>query len=1688
MFAKPYESYLVDVLLGWAHGNVQPGFRYQFQSPDHHNAAQLHAAFIERKTDEIGLDGIRLPVITCGVTKLLPVLHGDGGGFSENYISHLRDCVASRTAEFSDTALLIIHNSKLDTIVNSAEDLAADGGVWFPKSLSEKLRDMSQLHSESRSLIGCLLDDQLEYVMDEGATVFGFAPLYEAIADGTVQLSKLGLFEDPVIASYNQTAQIRKRLEDNRELRRRVEFITENYSDQVEDMLRDDFGPRFVREHFVERQDWKTLDYGVFKQELDTNRTQSLTLESVGSANGRLNERAKSATKSGRKDLSVIVELPDGTDEAHLEIKFLSPDVADGELKVSQCSIDKELMRVSVSRAGGKRSHVQVRGPFSGSPLFFNLTLSRNVRAESHQFRCLFVRQGTFYVEGFKNHFRIEPGLRRVTLQMEANTLVIAEEGGRCFTSNGLNDVIDNTAFDSIDFSGQANAYEKIGFHVVHDEHRLLFNIEGAQAEESITVPLIYDRDRYESLFRDDEYFAQFGIASNRLVVDNRESTVVGVRQNFLAREAAMVAERTLHSSSKGRLVLEDFRSIDLDLHEAYSAWFSYLSERGTTPSLVSWGPQYRELVAAVTSAYEAALTSVRIDTVLSVGQKSLLKIGILEEAGTEYITPCHPLNLAYYLQLVDTIVADRKAGHNSFAMLPDVTRERLTAAGLIPFVYDGVNSVSHVVPIRENAFWLELVPQKESSFTYVRSLVRDKLAEFTHAYARLFAAGAGSTLILNVINIGPARELFLGLTDYFKKHRDSACAIHVNCYDDVVLFNEFDAFAEEMSTQVLREKYQLGRGGVHDDADLLIDLIRGRLTYSKFTTPSEQESLAYAHLAFFRNNAPVDVRQVRAERALSGVLCDGLIAGESAENIENAYFSCFGLRNVDFMPFQPLRLAALVGALMQPARETNSPYVGTTVGLAASTEFRELLTRSFDSALWTTIIDPKVTLDFFTSQPDLVLIHYSDQYTSSAGYDAITVTKQVKLFRRLLGKESLLTEFNAFNGEWLLKMLTANANTRKERRGIIGAYKFVRSLLLDSDITWVPLSVAEMIRVSGNVGLKMSDSDFSRNIQGYTRGAISDDVLFVGFRGDHMYLLPLEVKTGARPNYSKAVEQARELKRYLMDDILAPDTMVGKLYRGLFVRQVLMQVEKYRLYGILHDTELQQLTPRREWWLKGDYTLAELTDYPTGIVVSHLDSDACCDCSYRLERDVLLIDLPIALLDSLIDAADTAQIHALRSQCMVPPEYVLSPKSDGPGLVEEAVAIATDRAPVSVSSVTPVETEAVAPTASTQSASSGPLRVLVGHNSTTNQPVFWEPTNTARYMNSNSGIIGTMGTGKTQFTKSVITQLIQNQACNVHSAPIGILVFDYKSDYVDAGFLQATSAAKFQLSKLPYNPLSLFGDTPMLPLHTAAGFAETMTRAYGLGAKQQLKLENLIIQSYELAGINPEDRTTWSKPAPTVEDIWQLFLSQEKVEEDSLYAALSKLARFKIFEPDALKAGSLYDLISGVTVIELAGYPLEIQNLVVALTLDLFYAQMQKFGKPAVVGDFRQITKMILVDEADNFMAQNFPALRRILKEGREYGVGVVLSTQDITHFKTAENDYSSYILSWTVHRVSQIKNSDVKSIFNKDDKADQEQLMEAVRKLDKHFSLYVDGEKRVQKIRDTTFWELSGHAKINA
>ncbi len=1691
MSVKQYETYLAETFIEWVGGIIQPGERYQFKSPDPDNALKLWEAFVSLANGnrlEIA-SGQYIDCLPCNGVQLIPVLHGaEAPAFTENYISHLRDEVAGRSGIFAQTALLIIHNSMLDTLINSTKDVAAPDAIWYPQTFSHQLEKLITTDSNRSELSRCLLEDQLATVLDEGATVFGFSSLYRLLDDGNLDFSELHLFKDDELLNFSQK-QLRTRLNENRKLYRQIEDCVERYSGQLENVL-PEFSSKFIQEHFYDKDDWRELDFSDYRKEKEQNSEQKLVLENVSVENGEVWQRAKSASKAGKRDISLLVQVQPGQSKAELEFSFQGNDLQDNQIKIAHNRLLKNAPFWRTSRAGGKTSRIMASVPFDGHPCFFSLELTnRNNSAEEYKFRLLLVEQEQFWLNDIQHCYRIEPGKEQITLQLEDNTLRIAESGNLTCTLDDESEDIDCQHYAQVNFETLANQSDLVQFALVSGDSRLSFNIEGPGAEEGLTLPLLFDQSRFNKLFKE-EGNATWNRLKGRIILDNTEHKVVGVRQQLLMLEASLIEQRLLGTGSDdSEFALDELLASYPALYNAYEQLFAYYHRRNTLPSLVSWSAEYRTLVSYIVTTFEQSLQQIGLSRALTAQEKRLLHLGICRNDSHERLSPLHPLVLAYHLQLAETIVAESEQRDSaSFATLPPITLDRLMVSGLVPFVYHSEHEYAQLQPVDENRFWIDVVPQRQVSHDYVKRLVKDKLNEFTDAYARLFQSAENSALIINAINQGNAKELFLGLVEYFKQEKEKAISVHVNCYDERLLPNMFDHFAESGSYEQLKNDLDLNSGVWRAEADMLIDLLRSRLTFSKFVLPSESDKLAYAHLAFFTNTAPVDCRQIRIEDASSGVLCHGLIAGEGAETQGDAYFTAFGLRDVDTESYCALRLARLIGCLWQPARQSNSQYHGQGIGLAVSGNFKQLLNYSYNSALWTTIIDPKVTLDFFTSQKDVVLIHYSDQYTSCAGYDAVTVTKQVDLFLRLLqtGSQSgqpavdsqhLLAEFNAFNGEWLLKMLRSSERERKEKHGIIGAYKFVQSMLRQSDISWIPLSVAEMIRVSGNVGLKMKESDLSRNLQGYRNGAISDDVLFVGFKENRLYLLPLEVKTGARPDYSYAGQQARELKRYLQQDILEPQTLASQLYRALFIRQVLMQVEKLRLYGVLDSNKVAPLLDRREWWLTGDYQLGELADYVDGFVVAHVDSATCFDLSYKeTAENILQIEIPYSLLPSLI-AAQGDELP-LAERYRVPEKYRL--KSGGDAIPSQPEVVVEVTTPTTAQSISEPESLQPAVPVATSDASDTPLQILFGHDAARQSPLHWEPTNTAKFMNTNTGIIGTMGTGKTQFTKSLVTQLIRNQSCNVDGKPIGLLIFDYKSDYVDEAFLDATGAKKYKLFKLPYNPLSLFGDTPMLPIHTAGGLSETMAKAYGLGHKQQLKLENLILECYEAAGISPEDPTTWSRTAPTIEDVWQRFLDQEKVEEDSLYAALSKLARYKIFETIPEKMTSLYELIDGVTVIELAGYPPEVQNLVVALTLDLFYAQMQKRGKPVVRGDYRQLTKMILVDEADNFMRQDFSSLRKILKEGREYGVGAILSTQEITHFKTGENNYASYILTWVIHRVSEIRNADIKAVFNADDKGEQESLMGQIRQLEKHYSLYIDGDKKVKKMRDKAFWEL--------
>ena len=1697
MSEKQFEDFLVEQLLADLSGlEFRPGNKYKFKSPDFENSLELYGALLKCSTDEVVIDeDVHLPVIEFGKGKLISVLHSEPSstepssfeplvakGFTENYISRLRDGVSGQISAIDGFALLIIHNSQLDTLMNSAEDLAADTKCWSPESIQTSLTALINEAHFAEDVSKCLLEYQFSVIKDDGSTIFGFEPLFNALlVDGDLKFNELDLLDDPIVVSMEKNPkQISKRLDENRELYQHLFFETEHFYEQRHDRLKI-FSDKFIDKHFSSPVSWKSVDYETFRKEIEKNRVQQLQLLSEEVTGGYIIARPKSDTKAGLRERHIIILLSEQINKFDLKLSFQNGNIEKSQFTVKHSDLNSA---PEVNVRNGLKSYATISALYDEIPAYFTITLNRDNSSETFIFRCLVMRQGDFYIDAFKSAFQINPQKKLITLQTEDNQLQIRADSAHNFELTDTGQTIDVSEFGLIDYESLANESDDLDFVIKSGNNSLTFSIEGAVATSSLALPLLLNRDRIIKLF-DDRYFGEYLASKDKVSIDNSEYSVLGVRLQLLREENYFLKNRIISRSGTEEVTLSALNSVNTKLASAYEALYDYLENNKTLISLVSWGSEFLRVIEDILSCYENALEQIPLDSTLNLAQKDLLKIGLTtiqrEDISEEYLSPYHPLVLSYFYNLANEM---RKDSKNSFSYLPQVTLNRMTPRGLLPFVYNPNNDYSYSSQVKENAFWLKLVPQQDTSYDFVRKLVKEKINEFILAYEQLFKSETHSKLLLSGVNLSNCDEFFLGVLDYFVDRLESAYPVHVYLYDNAIEYSAFDRFSETASYDELKTWLGLHKGRAKEHADLVIDLLRTRLTFSKFIHSQVEGAQPYSHVSFFRNVEKVDLAYVTIDKFLSGVSCDGLISGEASfgDSKTGSYYTGFGLHKIDYEKYPHLRLANKIGSLQVPALKANTPYTGSNaLSLAISETFTVLLDRSYDNSIWTTIIDPKVTLQFFHEQQDVVLIHYSDQYTNSSNYDAITVTKQVDLYQKLMNKDGggHISEFNAFNGDWLLKMLTSNDTIRKERKGVIGAYKFIFGLLKDSDITWVPLSVGEMLRVSGNIGLKMTDSDFSRNVQGYKSGAISDDVLFVGFKDEQLYLLPLEVKTGATPDYLKAIEQTKELLRYLSNEILGPGTLASKLYRGLFVRQVLMQIDKYELYDVFEPDYFEPVKDRREWWLQGNYEIGLLHNYPQGFVLAHLDSADISGASYNMNDGVLITKLPMSLLNMLVSTPLQKLINDdLTTTFHVPEQYLLGQSStkvnvefteSSEGEVEVPEGDGVESASI--------ETTELQEMPVAQSVAN--LKVMFGQNDITHEPLVWEPTNTSKFMNTNTGIIGTMGTGKTQFTKSVVTQLHRNGHENVDSKSIGLLIFDYKSDYVDDEFVTATKGKKYNLHRLPYNPLSLFGNTPMLPVHTARGFSETMGKAFGLGQKQQLKLRKLIADAYELAGIIKSDSSTWSKPAPTIADVWALFEESEPA-EDSLYAALESLHELEVFESDQAKCKSLYELIDGITVIELAAYPGEIQSLVVALTLDLFYSQMQKQGKPQVKGDFRQITKMILVDEADNFMSQNFPSLRKILKEGREYGVGVLLSTQDITHFQTGDNDYSSYILTWVIHRVAKLKNQDIKAIFNASDKTEQENLMSTIGTLDKHHSLYIDGEKKIHRMKDKAFWQL--------
>lgn len=340
-----------------------------------------------------------------------------------------------------------------------------------------------------------------------------------------------------------------------------------------------------------------------------------------------------------------------------------------------------------------------------------------------------------------------------------------------------------------------------------------------------------------------------------------------------------------------------------------------------------------------------------------------------------------------------------------------------------------------------------------------------------------------------------------------------------------------------------------------------------------------------------------------------------------------------------------------------------------------------------------------------------------------------------------------------------------------------------------------------------------------------------------------------------------------------------------------------------------------------------------------------------------------------------------------------------------------------------------------------------------------------------------NVGIVGDLGTGKTQLVQALVYQLCSSTEQNRGVAP-NMLIFDYKRDYSKSEFVEATNAKVID----PFDmPLNLFdrkdsSNPKRAWLERSKFFADILNKIYGgIGPKQKENIKVAIKKAYENSDLN-------GLPDPTIKDVFESYKNEMKGPIDSPYSIMSDMVDGAYFSEESNNIQSFSSFLNGVVVIDLAsiGQDDATKNMIVVVFLNLFYEYMLKIEKKpfgGADGQRRFVDTMVLVDEADNIMRFEFDVLKKILLQGREFGVGVLLASQYLSHFKTAHENYAEPLLTWFVHKVP---NLDVKALQTIGLVNATNDKVQQVKGLECHECLYKTFDVDGKVIRGNPFFEI--------
>lgn len=1171
-----------------------------------------------------------------------------------DFLVTLRNLVGEQKGTWKNTALLSIVSEQLDSIQGGSSDLQKQGMPLHPRSLFSNLRNEIENSVLNKVDQIILLDNIGNLIQDrvfQQITFFEFEDIFTTLQKGSIEdkeYHKFGLFKDPDLHTFNGKDQ-KGRLKENRELFDYVKKIHDYGLDK--DELEKKFSPAGAIKLIEE--DWKDTSYQkVFKYHKDfneNNKKKKVDLDLLDISNG-LNywDRPQKETVAGQRKRYIIIFNPDGKEEVELQASFsVSGNVKN--LMKNFLKIPKSF--VSLLQVDVKKTNINVKITVEKNrPTFVKFSYKHDDKvALGAEFFIAILPISPLYLDSYKSKYSIDPINKVIELQLEDEILKFG---------NG----IDNKKIDISEWGQLVTVFidEVLTLEPLpeafNDDDELQINIQFDQ----VVIPILLKNELPESLpitgqriwklIRETGKDIQWVRENDHLILENREFYFHSEYHEFFEWEAAWIEQGMKYAKYESGQILSAELKLDAELREAYSRFITYFKSRQSIPSLCTVTNDLKERALEYIKEYQQAIKTFQDGSPAGRKGRDLFKLGTIYSNGIVYFTPFHPLMIAFKLMVYDLLKSEK---------VDNSILNRLNPNALVPFLYNEQDILFKPDHQQAALEWLVFKPVSKVSVSdanqFLAKVVSEKISQFKEHFSYLFMEHSQAPLYVNIINILNDHEVIRGLLKWMlkeieKKGADSLKPVEVTLYKNENIESSFDLYSRIESIEQFEHLFDVKLKLKDVEADDALRIIRENLFFYKRDSEAE---LKYAHISFYKMDAQEHHAVQPIKDMTSGIAIKGLYSSvPSMKDIEN-YKNGFGTKGYTIDADNYLTSTAFyVNELAANLRNGgNDSYRKEEAILSRTTTADEkTLEKIFKSSYWVTFVDPSVDLEFFNKFDDnLVVIHYSDQYSSSSRYDAITVTDKSEQYYAVI-KEFLkqkevagtdenvlntIKAFNTFNGEWLLRIIGSKGHFDREKLSIISAIKYAVSYFDHPDILWVPISLEEVLRVAGAVSLNKSDGVFTAKNLG-VKGSHSDDLLLIGIEITEnkvlLHFYPVEVKIGINSGdvLGKAKEQVQKTKQLFRETLTGEmgSTFTGKFYRNFFAQLFIANAKKLEQSKFWVEKNYFLSDELIEKLLKDDYQVSDrLTKYIGDGAILSFQKDAF-HRSAKLEEDILLLNL----------------------------------------------------------------------------------------------------------------------------------------------------------------------------------------------------------------------------------------------------------------------------------------------------------------------------------------------------------------------------------------------------------------------------------------------------------------------------